>query len=246
MKITNRSVAAMRTTNLKGQRFYDSELRGFAVRVMPDGSRYFEVRYGGRKNRRRLTIGRWGPLTLEQGRQRAEELLAAATLSKPGEDSASQRQREREMPTFSSWKTNYVGRISGRLKSAKWIERFLTVAEDKWGARRLDAISPADVENAFQEIGKTSPTSANRFAATLRACLAQAVRENVLTKNPAENIRPFSRRRASASSRTTRWRPSSRPSWRRRTFTRGPASGSSWRAAAASRRFLAFDGRTWI
>lgn len=188
MRITNRTLAALKTTNPKGQRFYDADLRGFGVRVMDDGSKHFEVRYGGRKNRRRLTVGRFGTLTLDEARTKAREILAAAEL---GGDPAAERRRARQLPTFGAWKREYCARIRGRLKSARSIERFLNVAEKRWNSRGLDTISAADVETLFQKLGEKHPTAANRFLQSLRPCFGQAFRNGLIRTNPAAGIRPF-------------------------------------------------------
>jgi integrase len=188
MHITQRTLAALRTTNPKGVRFYDSDLRGFAVRVMADGSKHFEVRYGGRKNRRRLTIGRHGTLTLDEARGKARALLASAEL---GADPAAERRRRGELPTFGAWKRIYCGRIAGRLKTAKGIARFLNVAEKRWNSTALDTVTAADVEALFQKLGEKHPTAANRFLQSLRPCFEAAVRDGLIRTNPAAGIRHF-------------------------------------------------------
>ncbi|HQR66959.1 MAG TPA: integrase arm-type DNA-binding domain-containing protein, partial [Thermoanaerobaculia bacterium] len=187
-RITKPIVTGLKTTNVKGERVYDAELRGFAVRVMPDGSKFFEIRYGGRKNRRRLSIGRYGPLTLDDARAKARELLAQAEL---GEDPAAERDRVRAMPTFAEWKGIYVNRIRGRLKSAKWIGRYLDIAEARWKLRPLDSIARGDVEALFQKLGREHPTNGNRWLQSIRPLFAEAVREGLLASNPAEGVKRF-------------------------------------------------------
>lgn len=191
MKLTNRTLAALRTEIRGGRRFYDDELRGFVVRVEPEesgGGKHFEIRYGPRGGQHRLTIGKWGTLTLDQARTKAKDLLARVAL---GEDPAAERKRKREMPRFSSWKSTYTERIHGRLKSAKWIERFLDLAVERWGNRPLDSITPADVEALFQKIGEESTASANRWLSCLSPCFAQAVRDGWLISNPARYVKKF-------------------------------------------------------
>ncbi len=185
MKLIKKTLDALKTTNPRGQRYYDSDLRGFGVRVMPDGSKHFEIRYGGRRSRRRLSIGRYGTLTIDEAKEHARQLLASAIK---GQDPAAARKRAKEMPTFEEWRKTYSGRIAGRLKSAKWIDRFLQIAEDRWTSKPIDAIRPEDVEALFQKIGEDSRTSANRWLQTVRASFSQAVRDAHLTVNPASRI----------------------------------------------------------
>lgn len=194
MKLTNRTVAALGTEIRKGRRFYDSELRGFVVRVEhPDagGGKYFEIRYGPRGGQHRITIGKWGTLTLEQAREKARNLLARVAL---GEDPSAERKRKREMPLFKAWKFTYCERIRDRLKSARWIERFLDIAAVRWGNRPLDTIAPADVEALFQKIGEESKSSANRWLSCVRPCFAMAIRDGLILSNPAREIQKFQER----------------------------------------------------
>ena len=194
MKLTNRTLAAIRTEIPGGRRFYDDELRGFVVRVEPEesgGGKHFEIRYGPRGGQHRLTIGKWGTLTLEQAREKARDLLARVAL---GEDPSLERKRKREMPLFKGWKATYCERIRDRLKSAKWIERFLGIAAERWGNRPLDTITPADVEALFQKIGEESKASANRWLSCVRPCFAQAVRDGWIISNPARDVAKFQER----------------------------------------------------
>jgi hypothetical protein len=60
----------------KGQAFYrDDKLKGFGLRVTSSGTKSFivETRVNGRS--RRETLGRYGPLTVEQARREAQKYL---------------------------------------------------------------------------------------------------------------------------------------------------------------------------
>ena len=73
-KLTKRTVDALKPGPRRVYLF-DSELAGVGVSVTPSGSRTFFVQYragsGRRAPKRRLTIGRFGVVTVEEARQRA-------------------------------------------------------------------------------------------------------------------------------------------------------------------------------
>jgi len=190
MRISKESLPGLKTDDPRGRRFYDSTVRGFAVKVLPNGTKTFEVRYGGRKHRRRLTLGRLGDLTLDQARELAKDVLAQARRAAVGQaiDPAEVRRKQKATPTFSAWTVTYIMRIRGRLKSAKSIAWNLDRSVEAWGSRGLDTITRADVEMLFQKIGKTGPTGANRWLAYTRSLFAEAVRDGLRDTNPAAGI----------------------------------------------------------
>ena len=96
-KLTKRIVDATRAT--KGEIFlWDDELPGFGLRVKASGAKSFLVQYRNANGRsRRLTLGRYGVLTVEEGRREAK--LALANVLK-GADPAETRKLERGAVTI--------------------------------------------------------------------------------------------------------------------------------------------------
>lgn len=82
-KLTKRFVESL-TPKERDYFAWDSELKGFGVRVRPSGKKMFQVQYrkGGRT--RRVGIGRYGTVTPEMARSKAKEILGAvAGRAKP-------------------------------------------------------------------------------------------------------------------------------------------------------------------
>lgn len=114
-KITKRIVDALEPSDDgKDVLFWDSELRGFGVRVMPSGIKSYIIKYRTIEGRqRKMTIGRVGVLTTEEARNLAREKLTEAMK---GGDPAGERQEMRKSMTIAELCDLYLPDAHRRLK----------------------------------------------------------------------------------------------------------------------------------
>ena len=94
LTLTKRAVEAMQPTD-KPWIAWDNRLTGFGIKVHPTGAKSFIVNYragdGGRKApNRRVVLGRYGRMSLEQARRLAREMLGQVAS---GGDPAGERHR---------------------------------------------------------------------------------------------------------------------------------------------------------
>ncbi|SMP34295.1 site-specific integrase [Shimia sagamensis] len=90
-KLTKRIVESFET-KAKSYFEWDSEIKGFGVRIMPSGTKTYQIQYrkGGRT--RRASLGRHGNITAEQARSRAKEIMGEVSKGEnPVEDIAQHR-----------------------------------------------------------------------------------------------------------------------------------------------------------
>jgi integrase len=111
-KLTQRVVNAAAAT--KGELFlWDDELPGFGLRVKESGAKSFLVQYRNANGRsRRLTVGRYGVLTVEEGRKAAK--LALAEVVK-GADPAESRKLARGAMTIAELCREYLTKAEAGL-----------------------------------------------------------------------------------------------------------------------------------
>lgn len=170
-KLTKRLIDAIDHPD-EGQVFIrDEGLRGFALRITP-GSKSFvlEKEINGRV--RRMTLGKYGALTIEQARGIAIEKLAE--IAKGG-DPAESRQQRLHGATFGDLEKMYLERHAvhkkSRLNDVWMLKKHLA----RWRTRKLTAITRADVCRRHADIGKAGHTYlANRIVALLRTMFALA------------------------------------------------------------------------
>jgi integrase len=97
-KLTKRTVEGLEARS-ESYFVWDSEIKGFGLRIMPSGTKTYQVQYrkGGRT--RRASIGRHGNITAEQARNRAKEIMGE--LSK-GENPVEEIAQHRRAPTVAA------------------------------------------------------------------------------------------------------------------------------------------------
>jgi site-specific recombinase XerD len=106
-KITKRTVDAL-TPDPAGKDVFewDSELRGFGVRMMPSGRSSYLVQYRTPQGRtRRLAFAKTGTITPDEARGKARILLAKAAA---GSDPSAQRHEDREALTVAALCSRYM------------------------------------------------------------------------------------------------------------------------------------------
>jgi integrase len=189
MKLTKKFVDAAKYP-AQGQTFLrDEELRGFALRITP-GSKTFilEKEINGRV--RRMTLGRYGPLTVEHARDLAKVKIGEIAT---GRDPADDRQVRRNSATFGELEQLYLTRHAIHKKSASNDLILFNKHLAAWRSRKLTAITKADICMRHAEMGATgSTTNANRMVALVRCLFNCAIDWGLFTGlNPASRLKMF-------------------------------------------------------
>lgn len=191
-RLTKRAVEALKPA---AQRYevYDSDLPGFAVRVAPGGTKSFAIWYRAGKGRgapsRRLTLGLYGTLTVEQARDAAKAHLARVEL---GSDPAREAAEEKGIGTVASLGEQFLSDVDMRRKTttaSEYRRMWNRHVVPALGSRRVDSVTVEDVARIQRAMRKT-PILANRCMAMLGAFFSFAD-ANGERANPAHKIEPF-------------------------------------------------------
>lgn len=189
MKLTKKSVDTA-PHPAQGQTFLrDEALRGFALRITP-GSKTFVLEREINGRVRRMSLGRYGPLTVEQARDLARVKIGEIAT---GQDPADDRQARRQSATFGELEQLYLERHAIHKKSASNDLIMFKLHLAGWRPRKLSTITRADVCTRHAEMGATgSTTNANRMVALVR-CLFTLAQDWGLHPgpNPASRMKMF-------------------------------------------------------
>ena len=191
-KLTKRVVEAIEPAADRDVIVWDTELRGFGVRVWPSNKRAYFVKYRTREGRQRKpTIGVHGIITAEQARDDARQWLAQAAR---GGDPADVKREAREAPTVAEFAEFYLAkhaRIHKKPSSLANDERLLAKRIlPALGRRKLNEVSREDVARLHEEL-RSTPYEANRLLALLSKMFNLAEEWGIRPEgsNPCRRIR---------------------------------------------------------
>lgn len=167
---------------------WDTKVQGFYVKVAPSGRRTFNLFYRTRSGQqRRLHLGVFGSVKVEQARKHAERARAAIA---EGRDPFKERQDYRRAATVAALCDLYIKEVIEaaapqiRPTTAREYRRLIEKRiRPEFGARKVADIKPADVHEFHQRMAST-PRQANQAAAVLSRLMALAVRKGWRSDNP--------------------------------------------------------------
>ena len=174
VKLTKRIVDAVKPGGDR-QILWDSDPVGFGLLVLPSGVRSFIVQYRTAEGRtRRLTLGRYGVLTVDEARKAAKQALARVA---GGEDPVSDRRATRSAPLmndlFDRYRAEHVT-PNNAASTAGDIDRLMrTYLRPGIGTIRVNALTRADVARLHSSM-RATPRRANFALAVLSKALALA------------------------------------------------------------------------
>jgi len=202
VKLTDARVAAL-TAPMSGQEFiWDSEVRGFGVRITPTGTKSWIAQAKINKSTRRETIGRCDRLPIrftdENGREagarhRAKQLLLQ--MADGIDPREAKRVKAAKEITLQAAVDDYL--LNNQTKNGELrpntkrdIEQAMDSTFADWLGNPVSGITRAMCRELFEKITKTAPVKANRDFRYLRAVLNRA-RENGATEDGQYTILPI-------------------------------------------------------
>jgi integrase len=207
LKLTKTTVDGLKPSS-KTAFAWDSELRGFGLKVMPSGAKSYVLQYrlGGRGSpARRYHIGQHGKdgWTPDKARTRAEELKRAV---KEGKDPQRLKREDAAAVTLRQFAEDagdkQAKRPPGYLAYAGERKKPRSVTEDSrnlkrhilpvLGDRKLHSISAHDIEKFHASMSAT-PTTANRCLSLLSNMFTVARKQGLVSfaVNPCRDVEKF-------------------------------------------------------
>lgn len=196
MKLTKAFVDKAELPIDKDQVFYrDDQLKGFALRVTASGTKSFVVEKNIANKVRRVTLGKYGALTVEQARKEAQKMIGqiATGIDPIAEKLASKM----SAVTLNEVFEDYIkARKSLKHNTLYNYRRVLTIAFAAWGKKPLVSITKDKVAKHHEKLGKEHGEAyANLAMRLLRALFnfaegqyEDAQGKTLITENPVKRL----------------------------------------------------------
>jgi integrase len=175
----------------------DMRAKGLALRVAADGGKTWDLAYRIKgKGVRRLSLGRYGDVGLEQARKRANELTSEARRGRDliAEERAVRDEYDQSF-TIERLISEYMRRrVTDRLRTAGEIERRLKRTLEPFLKRKAEDIRRRDLRALFDHAADEGHTrEAEKRRATVAAMFRWAQRQDIVDANPADGLTPYDR-----------------------------------------------------
>ncbi len=196
MRLTKSTVDKIEPPKDRDQAFYrDDQLKGFAVRVTASGIKSFVVEKLVSHKVRRMTLGRYGELTVEQARKEAQKLLGKiATGIDP---IAEKKSAKASVVTLGEVFQDYINaRKNLKPKTLYDYKNVMRLAFTEWKNKPLLSITKDKVIKYHETFGHKHGTAyANQAMRVLRALFnfaagqyEDAAGRSLITENPVKRL----------------------------------------------------------
>ena len=193
-RITNRFIDGVEPPTKGNKVHWDSETKGFGIRITSADAKAFVLRYVINGRERRYTIGDYGPspgLNTSAARSLADELKGAIAK---GQDPLEERVSLRQAPTANDLCAEYLERHARPHKRPKSVRDDESMIDNyiakNLGRLKVTAIGRRDIDQLHQSLSQ-HPYRANRVLALLSKMFSLAIEWEWIGRNPVKGVKRF-------------------------------------------------------
>lgn len=187
-KLTDAVVKALPVPEKGSKIEYDSEVKGFGIRVTAAGARSFVLNYRVHGRERRFTIGAWTVWKTAAARSEAAELKKQIAH---GGDPLADIETEREAPTVARLCERFIDEHLQKKRPSTQRDYRQQIENDILPALKhlkVAAVTFSDVDALHRKITKRAPYRANRVASLLSKMFSLAIKWGWRADNPVRGL----------------------------------------------------------
>jgi integrase len=145
---------------------WDAGIPGFGVRVYPSGRKAFVLSFREAGRKRLMTLGMYGPLTLDQARNQATVNLGEVIK---GNNPLEQRKERAKAKTIGDLCNEYLARHAPKKKSQKDDHRYIDkYVLPRWRSVPIASLKRSEIADLHKSFASRAPYAGNRLLALLR------------------------------------------------------------------------------
>ena len=190
-KLTKRYIDSIKPDSQKTLKFWDTELKGFGVVVLPSGRRTYCIQYRNQNRKlKRMKIGVHGQISSEQAREIAKEKLGLLSY---GRDPAQEKHQLTSQPLFKQLSQEYMDKHSHHKRGRSRVEdeqMLRTYILPQLSMSRVKDIGTKDIQKLHLRL-KDMPYRANRILSLLSKMFSLAVLWGWREDNPVKGIQRY-------------------------------------------------------
>lgn len=191
-KLTTKFIETRKPDPNKRVDYRDTVVFGLVLRVNKSGTKTFSFHKRINGKMKRLTIGQFGPFTLVEARERAQQILYEVETGRFEQNTGIEIEAR---PTLGDVIPDYIEKHA-KVHNRDWkrkkalLGKFTTLH-----GMRIAQVKRADVVKACDTIHKSAPVSANRALAHLKHLMGWCVERGMIEANPIAGMKPLSKER---------------------------------------------------
>ena len=192
-KLTTKFIEGQKPNPAKRLDFRDELMPGLVLRISTSGTKTFCLHKRINGKMRRLTIGRFGVVSLAEARERVRQFLYEIETGRFEDRTGVEVETK---PTLGDVIPDYIEKHA-KVHNRDWKRKKALLAKfTTLHGKRLDEIKRADVVKACDVIHKSAPVSANRALAHLKHLMGWCVERGMIEANPIAGMKPLSKERS--------------------------------------------------
>lgn len=189
-KLTTKFIETRKPNPAKREDYRDTVVPGLVLRVNKSGTKTFSFHKRINGTLKRLTIGPFGPFSLNDARERARQILYEVETGRFEQNTGIEFEAK---PTLGDVIPDYIEKHA-KVHNRDWKRKAALLAKfTTLHGKRIDEIKRADVVQACDVIHKPAPVSANRALAHLKHLMGWCVERGMIEANPISGMKPLSK-----------------------------------------------------
>lgn len=191
-KLTKRIVESTAPDPLKRTFLWDTEIRGFCLRIYPSGKKTYFLQYrNGQNVTKKIKIGVHGSITTECAREKASQLSLEIGAGQDPSEKIAAIKNAHTMNDLGREYLNHHARLKKRPKGCKEDEAVLKdIVLKKFGHLPVEKVSTFDLQKLHSSLQKM-PYKANRVRALLSKMFNLAVQWGWRSDNPIAAVERY-------------------------------------------------------